>query len=103
MNSDINIIDRLSLCIQGTRDFLSFKFTQRSFIPVYTGNTQLTCPLFYKNHRLSLCIQGTHLYIWNSGLFTPFIPVYTGNTFSVLVASAFLPVYPCVYREHGYS
>ena len=97
----INIIFfGLSLCIQGTL-FMSFtKILGHRFIPVYTGNTNISntnsvsatvYPCVYREHvlikktvtmqtGLSLCIQGTRGVLRDS--FTDFA------------------VYPCVYREH---
>ena len=111
----------LSLCVQGTHVMtFSYSFFIR-FIPVCTGNTDsfktrlCTAPVYpcvYREHDyiatdweemngLSLCVQGTLHRIEIHYRLCRFIPVCTGNTMSLLQFRFWLPVYPCVYREHG--
>ena len=110
----------LSLCIQGTPKKPSNRFHILRFIPVYTGNTEITItgaflnavyPCVYREHLvftfccccccgLSLCIQGTPLLICAVANVCRFIPVYTGNTSIISCTVNKIAVYPCVYREH---
>ena len=110
----------LSLCIQGTPIRRSPCLSNRRFIPVYTGNTDIidlywvALPVYpcvyrehlfssirsWKNFGLSLCIQGTLIVSRHLNNYSRFIPVYTGNTKTpARIICSFL-VYPCVYREH---
>ena len=97
------------------------QFWKLRFIPVYTGNIDKKytidsqCPVYpcvYREHKmnsatrrwsigLSLCIQGTFASLRISRPHERFIPVYTGNINDYWAVYGFLPVYPCVYREHG--
>ena len=113
----------LSLCIQGTQVLVTVSFDLIRFIPVYTGNTPVSCwyrfilpvyPCVYREHEenvlakandagLSLCIQGTRFYRRWGWKGRRFIPVYTGNTRQSLWRASKNPVYPCVYREHKFT
>ena len=90
----------LSLCIQGTLESSGGNPSKKRFIPVYTGNTNVSksflnnvtvYPCVYREHivivwvidiirGLSLCIQGTQHLPNNPATHKRFIPVYTGNT-----------------------
>ena len=50
---------------------------------------------------LSLCVQGTLHHFVNRIHQLRFIPVCTGNIVIDNGAATFVPVYPCVYREHA--
>ena len=89
----------LSLCVQGTYEFLILNHTSGWFIPVCTGNIiSAPCiankmsvyPCVYREHRhqvlplfarngLSLCVQGTSPVVLVLAWDSRFIPVYTGN------------------------
>ena len=93
------VINGLSLCIQGTRQYTIENAGKSRFIPVYTGNSVTFCicstlrtvyPCVYRelnsldsicryNCGLSLCIQGTRD--------------------QIVTAFENWLVYPCVYRE----
>ena len=90
----------LSLCIQGTFDYIFAHILILRFIPVYTGN--MRCPDLRTKcfSGLSLCIQGTSFGMNFVGLPARFIPVYTGNIALNLLIRQINAVYPCVYREH---
>ena len=71
-------------------------------------------PCAYKEHKsckricvlnvgLSLCIQGTLVGVKSAKRTWRFIPVYTGNIPLIWTVLVTYPVYPCVYREHGFG
>ena len=87
---------------------------------MYIGNTPYlyiaikiaaVYPCVYREHvvvvvlsiyGLSLCIQETRGAAAQPWVFLRFIPVYTGNTTGEINSNLVPPVYPCVYREHGF-
>ena len=113
----------LSLCIQGTRNHPHYPEDFERFIPVHTGNTNpvfswnygcSVYPCAYREHAisyipintqngLSLCIQGTHTLHHHPCSENRFIPVHTGNTIANSHNGTHYTVYPCAYREHGFS
>ena len=88
---------------------------------MYTGNTDILSmssirsavyPCVYREHflslirdngiaGLSLCIQGTQPHHETISSPDRFILVYTGNTATASLYHGYVPVYPCVYREHS--
>ena len=71
-------------------------------------------PCAYREHKdstdeslaicgLSLCIQGTSCRTQQVSSRERFIPVHTGNIFHNALISSQKSVYPCAYREHGFT
>ena len=92
--------DGLSLCIQGTRWWLSGGCGDYSVYPCAYREHSNKILIFDYLVGLSLCIQGTRTCIGRCSLINRFIPVHTGNTFACFLINYSKPVYPCAYREH---
>ena len=109
-----------SPCIRGTRAIDTNMMYLLRFIPVHTGNTNLSNPIeiqasvhprAYGEHtrrnptrRLSVgsspCIRGTLLLSWLLITNVRFIPVHTGNTDYRNWRKPRHPVHPRAYGEH---
>ena len=113
----------LSLCVQGTLNYIPGVNIELRFIPMCIGNTLnmssafLHCsvyPYVYREHKnqfqkklakngLSLCVQGT-LDVKNiSRREERFIPMCIGNTYKEKGSKVANTVYPYVYREHMFD
>ena len=69
----------LSLCVQGTWDYVQFWPTGGRFIPVCTGNMRNIKICSRNVDGLSLCVQGTYEHELADFFRQRFIPVCTGN------------------------